>query len=251
MTRRDSARSGRRRDVTFALRALRKSRGFTAVAILSLALGIGANTTIFTFVNAVLLRPLPYPGSDRLVILREQPLGGGGTVNVHPQNFLEWQARARSFEALALVQTPPLNLIGSNGAEQIARIQTTSELFRVFGVTPALGRAFTEEETRPGRNDDVVILGHGFWQRWFGGDPGVIGRRLAVQGGSLTIVGVAPPGLRIGVMEPDAYTPLRIDPANPGAVGSRSFQCYGRLKPRRQPRHPQGRDDRHRLGTRP
>jgi len=219
-----------RKDVTFALRALRKSPGFSAVAILSLALGIGANTTIFTFVNAVLLRPLPYPGSDRLVVLREQPLGAADTVSVHPQNFVEWHARARSFEALALVQTPPLNLMGSNGAEQIARVQTTPDLFRVFGVAPALGRVFTEDETRPG-NDDVVILGHGFWQRWFGGDPGVVGRRLALQEGSLTIVGVAPPGLRIGVMEPEAYTPLPIDPANPGAIGSRAFQCYGRLKP--------------------
>jgi len=81
----------------------------------------------------------------------------------------------------------------------------------------------TDDETRPG-NDDVVILGHGFWQRWFGGDPGVVGRRLALQEGSLTIVGVAPPGLRIGVMEPEAYTPLPIDPANPGAIGSRAFQ---------------------------
>jgi predicted permease len=222
---------GVRKDVTFAFRALRKSPGFTAVAILSLALGIGANTTIFSFVNAVLLRPLPYPGSDRLVILREQPLGGDRTVSVHPMNFLEWRARARSFEALALVQTPPLNVIGSNGAEQIGRVQTTSELFRVFGVAPAIGRVFTEEETRPGGNADVVILGHGLWQRWFGGDPGVLGRRLAVQGGSLTIVGVAPAGLRVGLTDPDAYTPLPIDPANPGSIGSRSFQCYGRLKP--------------------
>jgi putative ABC transport system permease protein len=217
-------------DLRYAVRLLRRSPGFTAVAILSLALGIGANTTIFTFVNAVLLRPLPYPGSDRMVVLREQPLASDGTVSVHPVNFVEWHARARAFEALALVQTPPLNVIGSSGAEQITRVQTTSELFRVFGLAPALGRAFTEEETRPGRHD-VVILGHGFWQRWFGGDPGVVGRRLAVQDGSLTIVGVAPAGLRIGVMEPDAYTPLPIDPANPWAIGSRSFDCYGRLKP--------------------
>jgi putative ABC transport system permease protein len=219
-----------RKDSTYALRALRKSPGFSFVAILSLALGIGANTTIFTFVNAVLLRPLPYPGSDRLVVLREQPLGSEGTVNVHPVNFVEWRARSRSFEALALVQTPPLSVMGSNGAEQIARIQTTSELFRVFGVGPVLGRAFTEEETRPGSHN-VVILGHGFWHRWFGGDPGVLGRSLAVSDGSLTIIGVAPAGLRIGLMEPDAYTPLPINPANPAEIGSRSFQCYGRLKP--------------------
>jgi putative ABC transport system permease protein len=219
-----------RQDVKYAVRALRKSPGFSAVAILSLALGIGANTTIFTFVNAVLLRPLPYPGADRLVILREQPHGSAETVNVHPQNFLEWRARARSFEALALVQAPPLNVIGNSGAEQVVRLQTTADLFRVFGVAPVLGRAFTEEETRAG-GDDVVILGHSFWQRGFGGDPGVVGRRLAVQQGSLTIVGVAPAGLRVGSIEPDALTPLSINPANPGSVGSRSFQCYGRLKP--------------------
>jgi putative ABC transport system permease protein len=219
-----------RQDVSYALRALRKSPGFSAVAILSLALGIGANTTIFTFVNAVLLRPLPYPGSDRLVVLREQPRGSAATVNVHPQNFLEWRARARSFEALALTQAPPLNVIGSTGAEQVARLQTTAELFRVFGVAPVLGRAFTDEDTRAGA-DTVVILGHSFWQRWFGGEPGVIGRRLNVQQGTLTIVGVAPPGLRVGTIEAEAFTPLSIDPANPGSVGSRSFQCYGRLKP--------------------
>jgi len=219
-----------RQDGQYALRGLRKSPGFTTVATLSLALGIGANTTIFTFVNAVLLRPLPYPGSDRLVILREQPIGAEATVSVHPQNFLEWRARAGSFDALALVQTPPLDVIGPGGAEQISDAQTTSELFRVFGVGPALGRVFTAEETRPG-NHDVVILGHGFWQRWFGGDPAVLGRRLAVRDGSLTIIGVAPPGLRIGLIEPDAYTPLPIDPAKPDSIGSRSFECYGRLKP--------------------
>jgi predicted permease len=217
-------------DVRYALRGLRKSPGFATVAILSLALGIGANTTIFTFVNAVLLRPLPYPGSDRLVILREQPLGAAATVSVHPLNFLEWRARAGSFEALALVQNVPLDVIGGDGAEQISEAQTTSELFRVFGVGPALGRVFTAEETRPG-NQGVVVLGHGFWQRSFGGDPTVLGRRLAVRDGSLTIIGVAPPGLRIGLVEPDAYTPLPIDPAKPDSIGSRSFQCYGRLKP--------------------
>jgi len=155
---------GFRQDVRYALRALRKSPGFSTVAILSLAIGIGANTTIFTFVSAVLLRPLPYPGSDRLVVLHEHKLDSGEPLNVHPVNFVEWRARARSFEALALVQTPPLNVMGRNGAEQIVRILTTSELFQVFKVDPVLGRGFTVEETRPG-NDQVVILGYGFWQR--------------------------------------------------------------------------------------
>ena len=219
-----------RQDVTYALRALRKSPAFSAVAILSLALGIGANTTIFTFVNAVLLRPLPYPESERIVTLRERVQTSGATVNVHPANFVEWHARARSFEALALVQTPPLTVLSANGAEQIQRAQITSDLFRVFGVAPVFGRDFTLEETRPGP-DDVVILGHGFWQRWFGGDPGVIGRQLAVREGPATIVGIAPAGFRIGLTEPEVFSPLKIDPARPGAIGARSFQSYGRLKP--------------------
>ena len=218
-----------RQDVSYALRSLRRSPGFSTVAILSLALGIGANTTVFTFVNAVLLQPLPYPESQRLVVLREQPEGSQETVNVHPANFVEWRARARSFEALALVQTPPLNLLSPTGAEQVARVQTTPDLFGVFGVAPILGRAFTDLDARPGA-DNVVVLGYGFWQRWFGGDPGVVGRPLPVPEGSLRIVGVAPPGMRVGLMEPDAFTPLTIDPARPGSIGSRSFQCYGRLK---------------------
>jgi putative ABC transport system permease protein len=219
-----------RQDLTYALRALRKSPGFSCVAILSLAIGVGANTTIFTFVNAVLLRPLPYPGSDRLVVLHEHALDSSEPLNVHPLSFVEWRIRTRSFEKLVLVQAPPLNVIGSTGPEMINRMLTTSELFQVFGVHPVLGRGFTEEDTRPG-NHEQVILGHGFWRRWFGGDPGVIGRQLRAQDGSLTIVGVAPAGFRIGLIEPEALTPLTIDPANPSATGSRSFQCYGRLAP--------------------
>src|SRR5436190_3759730 len=196
---------GLRQDVTYALRALRKSPGFSTVAILSLAIGIGANTTIFTFVNGVLLRPLPFQGSDRLVVLHEHKLDSAEPLAIHPVNYVEWRARAHSFEALALVQTPPLNVTGSNGAEQISRILTTSELFQVFRVNPVLGRGFTAEDTRPGSNQ-IVVLGYGFWQRWFGGDPGIIGHQLAVPDGSLTIVGVAPRGFRIGLSEPDAFT---------------------------------------------
>jgi putative ABC transport system permease protein len=217
-------------DLKHGLRTLRKEPGFTAVAVLSLALGIGANTTMFTFVNAVLLRPLPYPAADRIIVLRERKLTGQGTVSVHPANYLEWRARAGAFESLALLQTPPLNVMGRDGAEQIVRVQTTPQLFRVFGVAPVLGRAFTDEDAASGGRP-VVILGHGFWQRWFGGDPSVLGRTLTLPNRALTIVGVAPAGFRIGLVEPDAYTPLGIDPARPDSIGSRSFECYGRLAP--------------------
>ena len=219
-----------RRDVTYAARALRKTPGFTTVAILSLAVGVGANTTIFSFVNAILLEPLPYPGSERIVVLRERPVNAAEAVNVHPVSFVEWRDRARSFEALALTQSPPLNVMGRNGAEQISRLLTTPELFRVFGVSPVLGRGFTDDEARPS-GPPVVMLGYGFWQRWFGGDPGVVGRQLATPDGPLTIVGIAPAGFHIGVLEPDALVPLKIDRANPAATGSRAFQSYGRLRP--------------------
>jgi predicted permease len=215
-----------RQDLTYALRALRKSPGFTTVAILSLAIGIGANTTVFTLVNAVLLTPPPYPGAERVVVFHEHKLGSAEPLNVHPVNYVEWRARARSFESLVLVQMPPLNVMGRDGAEQVSRMLTTPELFHVFGVRPALGREFTKEDGRKG-NDNVVILGYGFWQRWFGGDPGVLGRQLATPDGSLTIVGVGPAGFRVGLAEPEAFTPMDIDET--AATGSRSFDCYGRL----------------------
>lgn len=218
-----------RQDVSYAVRALCKAPAFSVVAVLLLAIGIGANTTIFSFVNAILLRPLPYPGSDRLVVLRERTRDSIEPLNVHPLHFAEWRARARSFESLVLTQSPPLNVIGSTGAEQVSRLLTTPELFRVFNVSPTLGRGFTDDEGRPG-GQPAVVLGYGFWQRWFGGDPLVLGRQLPVQDGSLTIVGVAPEGFRIGVVEPDVFTPLTIDPANPAATGSRAFDCYARLK---------------------
>jgi len=217
------------RDLGYAIRSLLTSPAFTCVALLSLAIGIGVNATIFTFVDAVLLRPLPYPDSGLIAVLLEQPQGEAQPVAVHPANFLAWQARSRSFQSLALVQMPPLNVIGATGAEQVARVQTTADLFRVFGVQPVLGRAFTRDETGPG-DHGVVILGHGFWMRRFGGDRSIVGKQLRVTDGSLTIVGVAP-ALRLGSMEPEVFTPLGIDPANPGSIGSRSFQCYGRLRP--------------------
>jgi predicted permease len=219
---------GFRQDVIYAWRGLRRSPGFSAVAILSLAVGIGATTAIFTFVSVVFLRPLPHPASERLVVLHEHERTSSDPMSVHPANFVEWHARARSFDALALVQAPPLNVMGPSGAEQISRLTTTEDIFTVFGVSPVMGRGFSANDTRPG-SEQVVVLGHGFWQRWFGGDPGVLGRQLPVQDGSLTIIGVAPPGFRVETMEPDAVTPLTIDPANPAATGSRSFQSYGRL----------------------
>ena len=216
------------KDVRYAGRTLRGSATLTATIVAVLALGIGASTTIFAFANAVLLRPLPYPSPDRIVVLHERALDAPAPLNVHPQNFVEWRSRAGVFEALVLVQTPPLNVMGAEGAEQVSRMMATSDLFRVFGVVPALGRGFIDADTRPG-GPQVAVLGYAFWQRWFGGDPGVLGRELRLPAGSLTVIGVAPRGFKIGGDEPAVFTPLVLDPANPGAAGSRAFQCYGRL----------------------
>jgi hypothetical protein len=131
------------RDLRYALRTMRKSPGFTAVGVLSLALGIGANTAIFTFVNAALLKPLPYPDADRIVALQQRPLKGQGTTLVHPRSFVPWYDRSQSFEALAIAQPVPVNTQGIDGAEQVPGLWTTPELFRVFGVAPMLGRVFT------------------------------------------------------------------------------------------------------------
>jgi len=216
-------------DLGYALRTLTKSRAFTTVAVLSIGLGIGANTAIFTFVNAALLKPLPYPQAERIVALQERMPESGTTTLVHPVSFVEWHERARSFEALAIGQPLPVNTDGADGAEMISGFWSTAGLFRVFGVAPALGRAFAEEESRPGAAQ-VVVLSDGYWRRRFGADFRVVGRTIRMGGSQATVVGVMPPGFRVGTLNTDVYYPLPLDRSKPEAVGSRSFQCYGRLR---------------------
>jgi len=219
-------------DVRYGLRQLRRSPVFTAVAVMTLALGIGANTAIFTLVNAAILKPLPYPHPDRLVVLggRAPQQPQNDLELVHPSEFLEWQNRARSFESLVLTQAIPVNTQGEDGAEQLSGLWTTSGLFRVFGVAPALGRAFTDQETRPGENN-VAILSHGYWQSRFGADPKVLGKTINLNGQPTTLIGIMPADFRVATLNTDVYLPMPLDLAKPEAVGSRSFQCYGRLRP--------------------
>src|SRR2546428_1994659 len=214
---------------------LPKNPGFTAVAFATLALGIGANTAIFTFVDAALLKPLPYPDSGQIVFIGERPPHSSDMVQVHPFNFLEWGARSRSFEALALVQSIPVNNIGPDGAEQLSGLWTTAGLFRVFGVSPALGRGFTEDET-VGRGDPptaaahVVILSHAFWQQRFASDPKIIGKTIRLGGQAQTVIGVMPVGFHIETFDPDLYLPMPLDRQKPDSIGSHSFVCYGGLR---------------------
>src|SRR5436309_9973087 len=226
-------------DLRYAFRVLRRTPRFTAVALLSLALGIGANTAIFTFVNAALLKPLPYPDADRIVALLQRPLQGPGTTPVHPRSFVPWHDRAQSFEALAIAQAIPVNTQGIDGADQVSGLWTTSELFRVFGVQPSLGRVFADPEgfnrsavrgeAAPGTS--VVVLSHGYWQRRFGSDPTVLGKTIPIGRESAVVVGVMPAGFRVGTPHVDLYLPIPLDRNKPDAIGSRAFQCYGRLRP--------------------
>jgi putative ABC transport system permease protein len=215
-------------DTRFAVRTLRRHPGFTLVAILSLALGIGANTTIFTFLNAIVLRPLPYPEPDRIVIVQERSLLRDGALPAHPFNFLQWQQRARSFESMALLQTIPFNAMGPDGADQVMAIMTTPDLFRVFGVSPWLGRWLTADDAISHADaNGVLVVSYEFWQRRFGGDPAAIGRSLIVNGHASQIVGVAPPAFRVATIAADVYVPM---PADQIRLGSRSFFCFARLR---------------------
>jgi predicted permease len=225
-----------RQDIRYAWRVLVKNPGFSAIAVLTLAFGIGANTAIFTFVDASLLKPLPYPDPGKIVFIAQHPPHSSDEVHVHPFDFLQWQARSRSFEALALVQSIPANTMGPDGAEQLSALWTTTGLFRVFGVSPVLGRGFTEDETiaagdPPAAVGHVTIISHALWQQRFASDPNVIGKTIVLSGEAQTVIGVMPSGFRVGMLDPDLYLPMPIDRQRPDAIGSHSFDCYGRLRP--------------------
>jgi len=222
-------------DMRYAVRVLRKSPGFSVVALLSLALGIGANTAIFTFVNAAFLKPLPYPDADRMVALQQRDLKSRALTMVKPRSFVPWQERSSSFESLAIAQPVPLNTEGADGYEQVPRLWMSRNLFQVFGVRPFLGSGFRENgkgaiELRQGEVGELV-LSYEYWQRRFGADRSIIGRSIAAGAGSAVVVGVMPAGFRIANLKVDAYSPIRMDRTNPDSIGSRSFLSFGRLRP--------------------
>jgi putative ABC transport system permease protein len=173
-------------DLKLALRNLRRAPGFTAVTVLTLALGIGANTAVFSLVRGLLLRPMPFPGGERLVqVWQTEP--DNPTRPVAPANFLDWRRDGRSFEGLAAYTLRRRNLLVRE-AEQVEVASVSGSFLRVLGVSPALGRDFSEED-RP-----EAVLTHGLWQSSFGGDPGVLGRTLQLDESAYEIVGVLPPG---------------------------------------------------------
>jgi putative ABC transport system permease protein len=181
-------------DVRYGLRTLRKSPGFTSVALLTLALGIGANTAIFSVVYAVLLSPLPYRNASRLIVLHETT-PKVGAVSVSYPNFLDWRAQSRAFSQMAAVCGVGFNLTGISQPENIGGEAVSSNYLSMLGVHPFLGRDFGASEEKTG-TAPVVLLSYGLWQSHFGGDRNTIGRTIALDGRSFTIVGVLPPDFR-------------------------------------------------------
>jgi putative ABC transport system permease protein len=182
-------------DIRFGVRMLLKQKGFTAVALLTLALGIGANTAIFSLVNGVLLRPLPFPEAERIVYFEgTNPSQGITDSNVSFLDFIDWSQQTDLFASTAAFYSASSNL-GADGSEpeRVPRAGVTNSFFNVIGVQPFLGRVFRPEEDQP-NTQTVVIISHGLWKRRFGFDPGIIGKQVQINARPLTVVGVMPPG---------------------------------------------------------
>ena len=177
-------------DLRYALRMLRKNLGFTVVAVITLALGIGANTVMFGVINAVILRPLPYKEPDRLVWMNET---GPEVANrwVSYPNFLDWQARNTTFEAMSTFRGLSMTMVGTDQPLELNARLVGADYFKVMGVAPLLGRSFTADDDKVGASP-VGILSHGFWQSQFAGDPNIVGRTINFDDRALTVIGVMP-----------------------------------------------------------
>ena len=166
-------------DLRVSLRSLRKRPGFTVVVVLTLALGIGAPTAIFSLVSGVLLRPLPYQDPGRVVMVWQRaPVWG--RVGVSPANFLDWRQQNEAFEDMAAIAGATVNLTGTDEPERLRGRRVSASFFPILGVPPALGRTFLPEEDQPD-GERVVVLSHGLWQRRFGSDPSVVGRAVSLH----------------------------------------------------------------------
>ena len=222
-------------DLRYAVRALRKSPLFTTAVVATLALAIGATAAIFSVVNAVVLRPLPYPDADRLVVV------WGNLPSIHLQDivvsgaeYVDFRDRNRVFDAIGAYDAAAFNLTGQGEAERLNGIVATGSLLPLLGAQAAIGRVLQDGDNQPGRAR-VAVLSHAVWQRRFGGDPGVVGRLVALDGQLTEIVGVLRPGTvsAFGENEPDVWMPIVIDAAllSDNNRGSRAYTVLARLKP--------------------
>jgi predicted permease len=224
-------------DFRYALRVLSRAPSFAVAVIAVLALGIGANTAIFSIVNAVLLRPLPFADPDRLVRLFHEPpqaaFPGIHRFSVSPANFYDWKRGAGLFEGMAIYRFRQFTLVGSGNAETVVAGAVGSDFFQVVRARPLLGRVFLAEEDTPARGH-VVILSNGFWKSHLGGAPDAVGRTLPLDGEAYTIVGVMPAGFSVaswGVTARDLWVPLAYKDAERAVRDNHNAQVIARLKP--------------------
>lgn len=218
-------------DLRFALRSLARSPGFTAAAVAMLALGIGANTAVFSVVDAVLLKPLPYADAGRLLDVSEtNPQQPGDPYEASYPNFLDWRARSESLAGLAAWMSATTTLTGDGEPTRLATAFASSDLLDVLGAPPARGRFFLREEDRVG-GAARAVLGYGLWRRRFGGDPSVVGRTLTLDGVPRLVVGVAPEGLRLPGGDAEVFLPLApsIEPMRLRSI--HVLSVVGRLRP--------------------
>jgi putative ABC transport system permease protein len=215
-------------DLRYAARTLLKSRGFAAVAVLTLAAGIGANTAIFSIVDAVLLRSLPFRNADRLVRLYETEAAPGKYPFTGP-DFIDWKTQNGTFSDMALFfWSSDMNLSGKTGTDFVRGVPTEANFFSLLGVDPIVGRTWAPGEDQPGR-DDVVILSYELWQSRFAGDPKVVGQSLELNARKYTIVGVMPASFNFP-SQAQLWTPLDMSSKGLGERGNHSFNAIGRLK---------------------
>ncbi len=200
------------KDIRYGVRSLWKHPGFTLIAVLTLALGIGANTAIFSLVNAVLLKPLPFPESDRLVMLWEDMSSLSTPHNYSesaPGTYADWKAQQSVFDDMAVLNWKPLNLTGDGEPEKIPSFGVTANFFPLIGIQPALGRNLTPDEDKPG-GAKVAILSDALWQRRYGGDRGILGRDIVLNGEKHTVVGVMPAGFQFLVSDVGVWVPAAL-----------------------------------------
>jgi len=224
------------RDIRYALRMLGRSKGFTVAAVLCLALGIGATTAIFTVVNAVVLRPLPYERPDRLARIYTEfptfPNGGLRKFWTSAPEFLDLRRELQSFQAVDAWATGGVNVGGGAEPVRVSATQVSGGLLPALGVHPVHGRLLTMQDDTP-ESQAVAVISHGLWQRVFGGDQSIVSREIRVNGVPATVVGIMPESFQFppGEVDPsEVWTTLRINPATPGNRGGHFLYLLGRLK---------------------
>jgi putative ABC transport system permease protein len=218
-------------DFRYGLRLLKRSPGFSALAILTIGLGIGANSAIFSVINGVVRKPLAYPDADRLMFITSQfPALNFNKFWISPPEYFDFKEHTRAFAGVAAYTTGAMNLSEGNRPERVNAAFVTANMFDVLGVRPQRGSVFTPDHDKPGA-DPVVVISNEIWQRAFGADPAIVGKAVMIQGRQRTVLGVMPPGFDLHDSKSQLWIPLGLDPTNRQNRGSHFLYLVGRLAP--------------------